>query len=112
MENRRSEPSVGGGANREDAGMTTSAQSSLRNVRLAALLVVFLTASSLSAQVVTMTIQGLVYDTTGAAISQANVSEKNPATGSARSATASAHGECRIAGLAVVHYQVTIVESG
>src|SRR5437667_5107581 len=74
MENRRSEPSVGGGANREDAGMTTSAQSSLCNVRLAVLLVVFLTASSLSAQVVTVTIQGRVYDTTGAAISQANVS--------------------------------------
>src|SRR5207237_8113623 len=88
MENRKSEPSVGGGANREDAGMTTtSAQSSLRSLRLAALVAVLLMASVLSAQVVTVTIQGRVYDTTGAAISQANVSVTNPATGFSRSAT-------------------------
>src|SRR6266567_860329 len=113
MENRRSEPSVGGGANREDAGMTTtSAQSSLCNVRLAVLLVVFLTASSLSAQVVTVTIQGRVYDTTGAAISQANVSVTNPATGFSRSATASATGEYQISGLPVGDYTVTVEKSG
>src|SRR5437870_711166 len=112
MENRRSEPSVGGGANREDAGMTTSAQSSLRNVRLAVLLVVFLTASSLSAQVVTVTIQGRVYDTTAAAISQANVSVTNPATGFSRSATASATGEYQISGLPVGDYTVTVEKSG
>src|SRR5438477_6585764 len=113
MENRRSEPSVGGGANREDAGMTTtSAQSSLCNVRLAVLLVVFLTASSLSAQVVTVTIQGWVYDTTGAAISQANVSVTNPATGFSRSATASATGEYQISGLPVGDYTVTAEKSG
>src|SRR5881396_2402318 len=112
MENRRSEPSVGGGANREDAGMTTSAQSSLCNVRLAVLLVVFLTASSLSAQVVTVTIQGRVYDTTGAAISQANVSVTNPATGFSRSATASATGEYQISGLPVGDYTVNAEKSG
>src|SRR6266700_6100457 len=113
MENRRSEPSVGGGANREDAGMTTtSAQSSLCNVRLAVLLVVFLTASSLSAQVVTVTIQGRVYDTTGAAISQANVSVTNPATGFSRSATASATGDYQISALPVGDYTVTAEKSG
>src|SRR5438034_622193 len=113
MENRRSEPSVGGGANREDAGMTTtSAQSSLCNVRLAVLLVVFLTASSLSAQVVTVTIQGRVYDTTGAAISQANVSVTNPATGFSRSATASATGDYQISALPVGDYTVTADKSG
>src|SRR5438046_8653946 len=99
MENRRSEPSVGGGANREDAGMTTSAQSSLRNVRLAVLLVVFLTASSLSAQVVTVTIQGWVYATTGAAISHANVSVTHQAAEFCRSAAASATGDYQIAAL-------------
>src|SRR5216117_4356343 len=113
MENRRSEPSVGGGANREDAGMTTtSAQSSLCNVRPAVLLVVFLTASSLSAQVVTVTIQGRVYDTTGAAISQANVSVTNPATGFSRSATASATGDYQISALPVGDYTVTAEKSG
>src|SRR6059058_3149948 len=112
MENRKSEPSVGGGANREDAGMTTtSAQSSLCNVRLAVLLVVFLTASSLSAQVVTVTIQGRVYDTTGAAISQANVSVTNPATGFSRSATASATGDYQISALPVGDYTVTAEKS-
>src|SRR5947207_3154728 len=113
MENRRSEPSVGGGANREDAGMTTtSAQSSLCNVRPVVLLVVFLTASSLSAQVVTVTIQGRVYDTTGAAISQANVSVTNPATGFSRSATASATGDYQISALPVGDYTVTAEKSG
>src|SRR3989441_11085483 len=113
MENRRSEPSVGGGANREDAGMTTtSAQSSLCNVRLAVLLVVFLAASSLSAQVVTVTIQGRVYDTTGAAIPQANVSVTNPATGFSRSATASATGDYQISALPVGDYTVTAEKSG
>src|SRR5206468_205957 len=113
MENRKSEPSVGGGANREDAGMTTtSAQSSLRNLRLAALVAVLLAASSLSAQVVTVTIQGRVYDTTGAAIPQANVSVTNPATGFSRSATASATGEYQISGLPVGDYTVTVEKSG
>src|SRR5438128_6260041 len=113
MENRKSEPSVGGGANREDAGMTTtSAQSSLRNLRLAALVVVLLMASVLSAQVVTVTIQGRVYDTTGAAIPQANVSVTNPATGFFRSATASATGEYQISGLPVGDYTVTAEKSG
>src|SRR2546426_4705531 len=113
MENRKSEPSVGGGANREDAGMTTtSAQSSLRNLRLAALVAVLLMASVLSAQVVTVTIQGRVYDTTGAAISQANVSVTNPATGFSRSATASATGDYQISALPVGDYTVTAEKSG
>src|SRR2546427_12174267 len=113
MENRRSEPSVGGGANREDAGMTTtSAQSSLCNVRLAVLLVVFLTASLLSAQVVTVTIQGRVYDTTGAAISQANVSVTNRASGVSRSAPASGNGDYQISARPVVDYTATSDQSG
>src|SRR6266404_1815303 len=113
MENRKSEPGVGGGANREDAGMTTtSAHSSLYNVRLAVLLAVLLAASSLSAQVVTVTIQGRVYDTTGAAIPQANVSVTNPATGFSRSATASATGEYQISGLPVGDYTVNAEKSG
>src|SRR5438552_5483689 len=113
MENRKSEPGVGGGANREDAGMTTtSAHSSLYNLRLAVLLAVLLAASSLSAQVVTVTIQGRVYDTTGAEIPQANVSVTNPATGFSRSATASATGEYQISALPVGDYTVTAEKSG
>jgi len=92
--------------------MTTSAHSRLCNVRLAVLLAVLLTTSSLSAQVVTVTIQGRVYDTTGAAISQANVSAANTATGFSRSATASATGEYQIAGLPVGDYTVTAEKAG
>ena len=92
--------------------ITTSAQSSLRNLRLAALVAVLLMASVLSAQVVTVTIQGRVYDTTGAAIPQANVSVTNPATGFFRSATASATGEYQISGLPVGDYTVTVEKSG
>ena len=44
----------------------------------------------LHAQMVTVTIQGRIYDTTGAAISQASVTAVNTATGFSRSATASA----------------------
>src|SRR5437879_13023163 len=91
---------------------TTSAQSSLCNVRLAVLLVCFPTASSLCAQVVTVTIQGRVYDTTGASISQANVSVTNPATGFSRSATASATGDYQISALPVGDYTVTAEKSG
>src|SRR5438045_9695941 len=92
--------------------MTTSAHSSLCNVRLAVLLAVLLMASVLSAQVVTVTIQGRVYDTTGAAISQANVSVTNPATGFSRSATAAATGDYQMSALPVGGYNVKAEKSG
>src|SRR5690348_8822455 len=113
MGNRKSEPSVGVGANGEDAGMTTtSARSRVFLLRLSTLLAVVIVASALHAQVVTVTIQGRVYDTTGAAISQANVSATNTATGFARSATASATGEYQISGLPVGEYTVSADKAG
>jgi carboxypeptidase family protein len=54
------------------------------------------------AQVVTATIQGRVYDPSGAAISDATVTAVNPATGLTRSTTASATGD----------YQITLLPSG
>jgi Carboxypeptidase regulatory-like domain len=113
MENRKSEPSVGVGANGENAGMTTtSARSSFFQLCRSTFLAVLIVASALHAQVVTVTIQGRVYDTTGAAISQANVSVTNTATGFARSATASATGEYQIAGLPVGDYTITAEKAG
>src|SRR5712692_7463848 len=66
----------------------------------------------LQAQVVTVTVQGRVYDTTGAAISQATVTVVNAATGLARSAMATAVGDYQITALPVGDYTVTAEKSG
>ena len=61
---------------------------------------------------VTVTIQGRVYDTTGAAISQATVTVVNPATGFSRATTASSTGDYQIASLPVGDYTVTAEKAG
>jgi len=66
----------------------------------------------LQAQVVTVTIQGRVYDATGAAISQASVTVVNAATGFSRSATATATGDYQITSLPVGDYTVTAEKAG
>jgi hypothetical protein len=66
----------------------------------------------LHAQVVTVTIQGRIYDTTGAAISQASVTVVNTATGFSRSATASATGDYQVSFLPVGDYTVTAEKAG
>src|SRR3989442_1324954 len=65
-----------------------------------------------NAQVVTVSIQGRVYDTSGAAISQATVTAVNPATGLARTTTASATGDYQITLLPPGDYTVTAEKSG
>ena len=67
---------------------------------------------ALQAQVVTVTVQGRVYDTTGAAISRPSVTAVNAATGFSRSATASATGDYQISFLPVGDYTVTADKSG
>lgn len=66
----------------------------------------------LRAQVVTVTIQGRIYDTTGAAISQASVTAVNTATGFSRSTTASATGDYQVSFLPVGDYTVTAEKAG
>ena len=66
----------------------------------------------LHAQVVTVTIEGRIYDTTGAAISQASVTAVNTATGFSRSATASVTGDYQISFLPVGDYTVTAEKAG
>ena len=61
---------------------------------------------------VTVTIQGRVYDTTGAAISQAAVTVVNPATGFSRATTASSTGDYQISSLPVGDYTVTAEKAG
>src|SRR5438128_3905957 len=64
------------------------------------------------AQVVTVSIQGRVYDTSGAAISQATVTAVNPATGLTRTTTASATGDYQITLLPPGDYTVTAEKPG
>ena len=66
----------------------------------------------LHAQVVTVTIQGRVFDTTGAAISQATVNVVNADTGFARSTTATATGDYQISSLPVGEYTVSAEKTG
>src|SRR5439155_98776 len=61
---------------------------------------------------VSVTIQGRVYDTTGAAIPQANVTVTNAATGLTRSVIAGSTGDYQIAALPVGDYTVTAEKSG
>jgi hypothetical protein len=67
---------------------------------------------TVQAQVVTVTIQGRVYDSTGAAISEAAVKAVNGATGFSRTVTASAMGDYQISFLPVGDYTVTAEKSG
>ena len=64
---------------------------------------------TVQAQVVTVTIQGRVYDSTGAAISEAAVKAVNGATGFSRTVTASAMGDYQISFLPVGDYTITTV---
>jgi hypothetical protein len=66
----------------------------------------------LHAQGVNVTVAGRVYDTTGAAISQATVTVANTATGLTRSVTASATGDYQIAALPVGDYTVSAEKAG
>jgi hypothetical protein len=66
----------------------------------------------LHAQVVTVTIQGRIYDSTGAAISQASVTAVNTATGFSRSANASATGDYQVSFLQIGDYTVTAEKTG
>ena len=74
--------------------------------------VVLMVSLTLSAQVVTVTVQGRVYDSSGAAISQATVSAVNAATGISRRTTANAVGDYQIALLPPGDYTVTAEKSG
>jgi hypothetical protein len=64
------------------------------------------------AQVVSVTIQGRVYDTSGAAIPQATVTVVNAATGFSRTATAGGTGDYQIPLLPVGDYTVTASKTG
>jgi hypothetical protein len=66
----------------------------------------------LHAQVLTVTVQGRVYDSTGAAISQAAVKAVNTATGYSRSTTANATGDYQLTSLPVGDYTVTAEKAG
>jgi len=89
--------------------------SAWKQVSRAIVLFWFLAAASIGpavAQIVNVTIQGRVFDSTGAAIPQATVTAVNSATGLSRSATASTMGEYQIALLPPGDYTVTAERQG
>jgi hypothetical protein len=76
-------------------------------------LLLFLSVSSwLGAQAITSSIQGRVYDTTGAAIPDASVTAVNAETGVSHKASASALGDYQITLLPPGEYTVTAEKSG
>ena len=99
-----------------DAGMPGSVQSSLfhrRRLGAVVYLLLLLAASSwLGAQTVTSSIQGHVYDTTGAAIPEASVTAVNAETGVSHKTSASATGDYQITLLPPGEYTVTVEKSG
>ena len=70
------------------------------------------TSVSVTAQVVSVNVQGRVNDSSGAAISQATVTAVNAATGLSRGTTANAVGEYQIPLLPPGDYTVTAEKSG
>jgi hypothetical protein len=64
------------------------------------------------AQVVTVTVQGRVYDSSGAALAQASVTAVNAATGLSRAASANAVGDYQITLLPPGDYTVTAEKAG
>ena len=76
------------------------------------LLLVALVATTVSAQVVTVSIDGRVYDTTGAAIPQASVIATNSATGYSRTVNADATGGYKIPALPVGDYTISAQKEG
>ncbi len=76
------------------------------------LLTIVVMVMPLHAQVVTVTVQGRVYDTTGAAIPAATVTAENQATGLSRTATASVTGDYQFSSLPVGDYTLTADKPG
>jgi hypothetical protein len=64
------------------------------------------------AQVVNATVQGRIYDTTGAVMPEAMVTAENAATGLSRSATSSSNGDYQLAGLPAGDYTVSVEKQG
>jgi Carboxypeptidase regulatory-like domain len=90
-----------------------STGSLLRALALMLFFPVFLVVSlPLAAQVVTVSVQGRIYDSTGAAISGADVSAVNAATGFSRSVAAGATGDYQITLLPPGDYTVTAEKAG
>jgi Carboxypeptidase regulatory-like domain len=97
------------------AGTSGSAQypSVHRRLGLAVCLGLLLAASSwLEAQTVTSSVQGRVYDSTGAAIPEASVTAVNAETGISRAVNASATGDYQITLLPPGDYTVTAEKTG
>src|SRR5260370_34325356 len=105
--------SPGSGSTRPSARAAGFVKSSLFQRRMwLALCLLAVATSWLGAQTVTSSIQGRVYDTTGAAIPDASVTAANTETGVSHKTTASATGDYQIELLPPGEYMVTAEKSG
>ena len=94
-------------------GKLTIRKQSLQALRQGICLIALLAAASpLTAQVVTVTVQGRIYDSSGAALPQATVTALNAATGLSRTTAASALGDYQIPLLPPGDYTVTAEKQG
>ena len=93
-------------------GKPNVSQQSLRRFFQAAFLVALFATVPLAAQVVTVTVQGRIYDSTGAGLPQATVTAVNAATGLSRTTTAGATGDYQIQLLPPGDYTVTAEKTG
>ncbi|MBV8050145.1 MAG: TonB-dependent receptor [Acidobacteriaceae bacterium] len=79
---------------------------------LVSLLVCLAAPVRVAAQAVNVTIQGRVYDTTGAVVPQATVAAQNQATGLSRTATSNANGDYELAGVPAGDYTINVEKQG
>ena len=93
-------------------GKPKISEQSLRRLFQAGFVVALFAAMPLAAQVVTVTVQGRVYDSTGAGLPQAAVTAVNAATSLSRTTTAGPTGDYQIQLLPPGDYTVTAVKTG
>ena len=96
----------------ESNGILLTSKRFVSATRTVCALIFVLSTVPLSAQVVTVTVQGRVNDSSGAAISQATVTAVNAATGLSRETTANAVGDYQIPLLPPGDYTITADKSG
>jgi len=86
----------------------------LGELAVLSLLLVFCVTASIpgAAQAVNVTIQGRVYDATGAVVPQATVAAQNQATGLSRTATSNANGDYQLAAVPAGDYTINVEKQG
>src|SRR5947209_16926564 len=98
---------------RREKSKQSARRASMKAKRLVGMILFLLAMAVLSfAQTVTVTVQGRVYDSSGAALPEAAVTAVNTATGLSRTTTASSMGDYQLPSLPPGDYAVTAEKTG